>query len=45
MHGLLVEYFFTAGNVHDHLGLQGMRMDLPEGSHLYGDKAYGNEEY
>jgi hypothetical protein len=43
--GLPVEYFFSVGSMHDNLAMQSMAIDLPEGSHLYGDKAYGNEEY
>lgn len=43
--GLPVEYFFSAGSMHDNLAMQSMAIDLPEGSHLYGDKAYGKEEF
>lgn len=42
--GLPIEYLVTAGSVHDNTAFQGMAIDLPAGSDLYGDAAYLNQE-
>lgn len=42
--GIPVEFLITAGSVHDNTALQIMDIDLPENSHLYGDKAYLNDQ-
>jgi hypothetical protein len=42
--GYPVEFLVTAGKVHDNAAMQGMDIDLPEKSNLYGDAAYLNEE-
>jgi hypothetical protein len=39
--GIPVEYFIVAGSVHDSTAFQAMNIDLPDGSELYGDSAYG----
>jgi hypothetical protein len=40
-HGVPVEYLIVAGSVHDSTAFQAMNIDLPDGSELYGDSAYG----
>jgi hypothetical protein len=42
--GIPVEVLVTAGSVHDNTALQGMDLNLPENSDLYGDAAYINKE-
>jgi len=42
--GIPVEYLVTGGSVHDNTALQGMDIDLPAGSDLYGDSAYMNQD-
>ena len=42
--GTPVEFLVTPGRVHDNAGLQGMCIDLPQNSDLYGDSAYLNDE-
>lgn len=42
--GIPIHYLVTAGSVHDNTAFQGMDMDLPVGSELYGDAAYLNQE-
>lgn len=39
--GIPVEYFIVAGSVHDATAFQSMNIDLPKGSELFGDSAYG----
>lgn len=39
--GIPVEYFIVAGSVHDATAFQAMDIDLPQGSELFGDSAYG----
>lgn len=43
--GIPVEYFITAGSVHDATAFQCMNIDLPKGSKLVGDSAYGIYEF
>ena len=38
-----VEFFLSAGSLHDMQGLRALRLDLPTGSHLWGDKAYQDQ--
>lgn len=42
--GIPVEFMVTAGSVHDNTAFQGMDVDLPTASDLYGDAAYLNQE-
>lgn len=42
--GIPVEYFITAGSVHDNTALQAMQLLLPEGSEVYADSAYTHDE-
>lgn len=42
--GIPVEYFITAGSVHDNTALQAMQLHLPEGSEVYADSAYTHYE-
>lgn len=39
--GIPVEYFIVAGSVHDATAFRSMNIDLPQGSELFGDSAYG----
>jgi hypothetical protein len=39
--GIPVEYFIVAGSVYDSIAFQAMNIDLPDGSELYDDSAYG----
>lgn len=43
--GIPVEFMVTAGTAHDNITFQGMDINLPENSDLYGDAAYINKEY
>ena len=38
--GTPVDYYITAGSIHDNTALQSMQLDLPQGSELYADSAY-----
>lgn len=40
--GLPVEYFITAGSIHDNTAFQAMSLVLPEHSEVYADSAYTN---
>jgi hypothetical protein len=42
--GIPVEFMVTAGTVHDNTTFQGMDINLPKNSDLYGDAAYINKE-
>lgn len=42
--GTPVDYYITAGSIHDNTALQAMHLDLPEGSEVYADSAYLNYE-
>jgi len=42
--GIPVEFMVTAGTVHDNTTFQGMDINLPQNSDLYGDAAYINKE-
>ncbi len=42
--GIPIQYLVTAGIVHDNTAFQGMDVELPAGSDLYGDAAYINQE-
>lgn len=39
-----VEFFVSPGSMHDLEGLRHMNLDLPEGSTLWGDKAYQSQD-
>ena len=41
--GAPVEFFISEGSMHDLQGLRQMTLDLPAGSTLWGDKAYGSQ--
>ncbi len=43
--GIPIEFMVTAGVIHDNTSFQGMEINLPENSHLYGDAAYINKEH
>jgi hypothetical protein len=43
--GIPVEFMVTAGSVHDNTAFQGMDINLPRNSDLYGEAAYINEEF
>jgi hypothetical protein len=38
-----IEFFFSEGSLHDLEGLKRLPLDLPQGSTLYGDKAYKDQ--
>lgn len=42
--GIPVDYYITAGSIHDNTALQSMSLYLPEGSEVYTDSAYLNYE-
>ena len=42
--GIPVEFLVTPGHVYDNAALQGMAVDLPPSSDLYGGSAYVNQE-
>lgn len=42
--GIPVDYYITAGSVHDNTAFQAMPIDLPAQSQLYADSAYTNYE-
>lgn len=42
--GIPVEFMVTAGSIHDNTAFQGMDINLPQNSELYGDAAYINKE-
>ena len=42
--GTPVDYYITAGSIHDNTALQAMPLDLPQGSEVYTDSAYLNYE-
>ncbi len=42
--GIPVDYYITAGSIHDNTALQAMPLDLPEDSQVYADSAYLNYE-
>lgn len=42
--GIPIQYLVTAGSIHDNTAFQGMDINLPAGSDLYGDAAYINQE-
>ena len=42
--GTPVDYYITAGSIHDNTALQAMSIELPQGSELYADSAYLNYE-
>ena len=42
--GSPVDFYITAGSIHDNTALQAMHLDLPEGSEVYADSAYLNYE-
>lgn len=42
--GIPVDYFITAGSIHDNTAFQSMPLYLPEGSEVYADSAYTHYE-
>ena len=42
--GIPVDFYITAGSIHDNTALQAMPIHLPKGSELYADSAYLNYE-
>ena len=42
--GTPIDFYITAGSIHDNTALQAMPLELPQGSEVYADSAYLNYE-